>query len=397
MDSYNSNKLVQMDQIVQKTIDAIEKGKREIFEIAEDSRRECKDLESRLAELNDTIGKTIEKVDKLEKLEKASRYKLMLISKDFKNYNEEDIRKAYDVTKDLQVQVILHRKQEEQLRAQRSDVEKQLGRMRQTLERAEYITSHVASAMNYLKIALTNIDDTILEVQKKDELGVRIIMAQEEERQRVARDIHDGPAQSLTNLSLKTEIIEKMLGIDLEQARKEIRDLRKLVRGSLQEIRRIIFDIRPMSLDDLGLIATLKEYTNRLMNETDIDIILDAYPEHIHVDSLIEVAIFRIIQEALNNVIRHANASQVFINLKIMEDTLIGSVIDNGVGFDTENQRLKHLKDSKLGGFGIYGMKQRAELLKGRLNIKSQPGKGTTLRLEIPLNALGKERVYEYD
>ena len=210
--------------------------------------------------------------------------------------------------------------------------------MRQTLERAEYITSHVASAMNYLKIALTNIDDTILEVQKKDELGVRIIMAQEEERQRVARDIHDGPAQSLTNLSLKTEIIEKMLGIDLEQARKEIRDLRKLVRGSLQEIRRIIFDLRPMSLDDLGLIATLKEYTNRLMNETDIDIILDAYPEHIHVDSLIEVAIFRIIQEALNNVIRHANASQVFINLKIMEDTLIGSVIDNGVGFDTENQ-----------------------------------------------------------
>ena len=397
MDSYNSNKLVQMDQIVQKTIDAIEKGKREIFEIAEDSRRECKDLESRLAELNDTIGKTIEKVDKLEKLEKASRYKLMLISKDFKNYNEEDIRKAYDVTKDLQVQVILHRKQEEQLRAQRSDVEKQLGRMRQTLERAEYITSHVASAMNYLKIALTNIDDTILEVQKKDELGVRIIMTQEEERQRVARDIHDGPAQSLTNLSLKTEIIEKMLGIDLEQARKEIRDLRKLVRGSLQEIRRIIFDLRPMSLDDLGLIATLKEYTNRLMNETDIDIILDAYPEHIHVDSLIEVAIFRIIQEALNNVIRHANASQVFINLKIMEDTLIGSVIDNGVGFDTENQRLKHLKDSKLGGFGIYGMKQRAELLKGRLNIKSQPGKGTTLRLEIPLNALGKERVYEYD
>ena len=187
MDSYNSNKLVQMDQIVQKTIDTIEKGKREIFEIAEDSRRECKDLESRLAELNDTIGKTIEKVDKLEKLEKASRYKLMLISKDFKNYNEEDIRKAYDVTKDLQVQVILHRKQEEQLRAQRSDVEKQLGRMRQTLERAEYITSHVASAMNYLKIALTNIDDTILEVQKKDELGVRIIMAQEEERQRVAQ------------------------------------------------------------------------------------------------------------------------------------------------------------------------------------------------------------------
>jgi two-component system sensor histidine kinase DegS len=397
MDSCNSNRLVQMDQIVQKTIDAIEKGKREIFEIAEDSRRECRDLESRLAELNEIIAKTIEEVDELERLEKASRYKLMIISKDFKNYNEEDIREAYEATKDLQVQVILYRKQEEQLRAQRLDIEKQLRRMYQTLERAEYITSHVASAMNYLKIALTNIDDTILEVQKKDELGVRIIMAQEEERQRVARDIHDGPAQSLTNLSLKTEIIEKLLGIDLDQARNEIRDLRKLVRSSLQEIRRIIFDLRPMSLDDLGLIATLKDYTNRLMDETDIDIIMDTYPEHIHIDSLTEVAIFRIIQEALNNVIRHAKATQVFINLKIVEDTLIGSVIDNGIGFDMENQRLKQLEDNKLGGFGIYGMRQRAELLKGRLIIKSQPDKGTTLRLEIPLNALGKERVHEYD
>jgi two-component system sensor histidine kinase DegS len=397
MDSCNSNRLVQMDQIVQKTIDAIEKGKREIFEIAEDSRRECRDLESRLAELNEIIAKTIEEVDELERLEKASRYKLMLISKDFKNYNEEDIREAYEATKDLQVQVILYRKQEEQLRAQRLDIEKQLRRMYQTLERAEYITSHVASAMNYLIIALTNIDDTILEVQKKDELGVRIIMAQEEERQRVARDIHDGPAQSLTNLSLKTEIIEKLLGIDLDQARNEIRDLRKLVRSSLQEIRRIIFDLRPMSLDDLGLIATLKDYTNRLMDETDIDIIMDTYPEHIHIDSLTEVAIFRIIQEALNNVIRHAKATQVFINLKIVEDTLIGSVIDNGIGFDMENQRLKQLEDNKLGGFGIYGMRQRAELLKGRLIIKSQPDKGTTLRLEIPLNALGKERVHEYD
>ena len=397
MDSCNSNRLVQMDQIVQKTIDAIEKGKREIFEIAEDSRRECRDLESRLAELNEIIAKTIEEVDELERLEKASRYKLMLISKDFKNYNEEDIREAYEATKDLQVQVILYRKQEEQLRAQRLDIEKQLRRMYQTLERAEYITSHVASAMNYLKIALTNIDDTILEVQKKDELGVRIIMAQEEERQRVARDIHDGPAQSLTNLSLKTEIIEKLLGIDLDQARNEIHDLRKLVRSSLQEIRRIIFDLRPMSLDDLGLIATLKDYTNRLMDETDIDIIMDTYPEHIHIDSLTEVAIFRIIQEALNNVIRHAKATQVFINLKIVEDTLIGSVIDNGIGFDMENQRLKQLEDNKLGGFGIYGMRQRAEPLKGRLIIKSQPDKGTTLRLEIPLNALGKERVHEYD
>lgn len=395
--SRDSIRLAQMDEIVQKTIDAIEKGKREIFEIAEESRQECRDLEARLADINSRIAKTIEELECLERLEKNSRYKLMIISKEFKKYSEEDIKKAYETTKDLQVQVILQRKQEEQLRAQRSDIEHQLKRMRSTLERAEYITSHVASAMNYLKLVLTNIDDTILEVQKKEELGIRIIMAQEEERQRVARDIHDGPAQSLSNLALKTELCEKLVDMNLDRARNELRELKRLVRGSLQEIRKIIFDLRPMSLDDLGLIATLKQYTNRFMDETGVDVILETYSEHIHVDSLVEVAVFRIIQEALNNVVKHADATQVFINLKIVEDTLIGSIIDNGQGFDIEDQKFQPARDVRTSGFGIYSMKQRAELLRGKFSLKSQMGKGTTIRLEIPINSYDKERGYIND
>lgn len=386
MEYKSGMRLAQMDEIVQKTIDSIEEGKREIFEIAEESRHECKSLESRLDELREKIGAAIKEVDRLEKLEKDSRYRLMVISKDFKKYGDEDIRQAYETTKDLQVQLILQRKLEEQLIAQRSDLEYQLKRSRLTLERAEYITSHVSSAMNYLKLALTNIDDTILEVQKKEEIGIRIIVAQEEERQRVARDIHDGPAQSLSNLALKTEICEKLVDMDVDRARDEIHELKMLVRGSLQEIRRIIFDLRPMSLDDLGLVATLKQYTSRFEDDTGVDVILETYQEHIRIDSPVEVAIFRIIQEALNNVAKHSNATQVYINLRIMEDTLVGSVIDNGVGFDVEKQSLKPSKNIDCGGFGIYSMKQRAELLKGRLSIKSQLGKGTTLRLEIPLN-----------
>ena len=187
MVSKDSGRLVQIDQIVEKTIDTIEDGKKQIFEIAEESRQECKELESRLAELGEEIVKIIEQVDHLEKMEKSKRYRLMMISKNFNDFGEEDIRKAYEETKDIQVQLLLQRKQEEQLIALRSELEHQLKRARSILERAEYITSHVASAMNYLKIALTNIDDTILEVKKKEELGIRIIMAQEEERQRVAR------------------------------------------------------------------------------------------------------------------------------------------------------------------------------------------------------------------
>lgn len=392
MVSKDSGRLVQIDQIVEKTIDTIEDGKKQIFEIAEESRQECKELESRLAELGEEIVKIIEQVDHLEKMEKSKRYRLMMISKNFNDFGEEDIRKAYEETKDIQVQLLLQRKQEEQLIALRSDLEHQLKRARSILERAEYITSHVASAMNYLKIALTNIDDTILEVKKKEELGIRIIMAQEEERQRVARDIHDGPAQSLSNLALKTELCEKLVNMDPDRARSELRDLKKLVRGSLQDIRKIIFDLRPMSLDDLGLVATLKQYINRFMDETGIDVILETYPEYVQIDPLVEVAVFRITQEALSNVAKHADASQVFINLRIIQDTLVGSFIDNGVGFNDKAQRYNRNKEIRLGGFGIYSMKQRAELLKGNLSIKSSIGKGTTLRLEIPLIQHESER-----
>lgn len=394
--SKDSVRLVQMDEVVQKTIDAIEQGKVEIFEIAEEARQDCRELESRLVDLNIKIGKTIDDIERLEKLEKNSRYELMTASKSFGTYKEVDIREAYEMTKDLQVQIILQKKQEEQLILQRSYIEHQIKRLRSTLKKAEFIASHVASAMHYLEIALTNIDSTIIEVKKKEEMGIRIIMAQEEERQRVARDIHDGPAQSLSNLALKTELCEKLIEIDPDRAVREIRDLKKLVRGSLQEIRKIIFDLRPMSLDDLGLIDTLRQYINRFINDTGVDVVLDSYSEHIRIDSLVEVAVFRIIQEALNNVAKHANATQVFINLKIIEDTLVGGVIDNGTGFDVNNQKISPSKDIPSndilsGGFGIYGMKQRADLLKGKLTVKSQIEKGTAIRLEIPINTLEKE------
>lgn len=380
-----------MTDIVQKTIDSIEKGKKQIFEIAEETRQECKELDDRLGELKEKVKTIISDVECLEIQEKENRRKLMKVSKNFNNYSEEDIRKAYESTKNLQIQLILKREQEQQLIAQRTDMEKQLKRVRSTLERAEYLIGHVASAMNYLTIALMNMSGAIEEVNKKEEMGVRIIMAQEEERQRVARDIHDGPAQSLSNLALKCEICEKLIDVDIEQARGEIRGLKQLVRGCLREIRKIIFDLRPMSLDDLGLIPTLQQYTEQFMEETEIDIILDTYSKDISIDSIIEVAIFRIVQEALNNIEKYANAKQVYISLRIREDMLLGAIIDNGVGFDNDKKQVKYNKEAGSGGFGIYGMRQRAELLKGKLKVHSQPGKGTTVRLEIPLSPMERK------
>lgn len=393
MDTRNT-KLSEMDEIISKTIESIANGRKQIFEIAEESRNEYEYLKQKLIELKQKVKETIEEVEYLELMERRSRYNLMKVSKNFKRYSEHEIQKAYETTKNLQIRLILKREQEKLLLDQRSEIERQIKKVKSTIERAEQLISHISSAINYLNVALINIDGAREEFLQKEELGIRIIMAQEEERYRVAMDIHDGPAQSLSNLILKCEICERLIDLDIEKAREGIRELKQLVRLSLKEIRKIIFDLRPMSLDDLGLIPTIERYVENYMAEAKINVVLDLYPKIYKLDSIVEVAIFRIIQEALNNIQKYSKATQACINLKIKNDVLIGAIMDNGIGFDVDAVLNNRKPDSNPGGFGLYSMKQRVELLNGRLKVQSQLNQGTIIRLEIPLSSPPKEEYY---
>ncbi len=375
----------ELNAIVKESIESLEKGKTQIFEIFEQAQMEYKDLEEKLKLIHDKVQTTIEETEILEEMEKESRRHLMIVSKGFNIYSEEDIKHAYERTKDLQIKLALKREQERQLILQRTDLEQQIRKMREIVERSEYLASHVTVAMNYLTGALFNIGDTLEELQKKELLGVKVIMAQEEERQRISRDIHDGPAQSLTNIVIKCEICEKLFDIDEERTKREIRELKGLARESLKEIRGIIFDLRPMSLDDLGLIPTLEQYIAKFQRDTGIDVQLIARDKDMELDSVIEVAVFRIIQEALNNIKKHSKAHQCTIELNIKDDNLVGTISDNGVGFDMDEVESAKGTLKEESGFGIYSMRQRAELLKGRVNIRSKQGEGTDVKFEIPL------------
>lgn len=375
----------ELNAIVKESIESLEKGKTQIFEIFEQAQMEYKDLEEKLKLIHDKVQTTIEETEILEEMEKESRRHLMIVSKGFNIYSEEDIKHAYERTKDLQIKLALKREQERQLILQRTDLEQQIRKMREIVERSEYLASHVTVAMNYLTGALFNIGDTLEELQKKELLGVKVIMAQEEERQRISRDIHDGPAQSLTNIVIKCEICEKFFDIDEERTKREIRELKGLARESLKEIRGIIFDLRPMSLDDLGLIPTLEQYIAKFQRDTGIDVQLIARDKDMELDSVIEVAVFRIIQEALNNIKKHSKAHQCTIELNIKDDNLVGTISDNGVGFDMDEVESAKGTLKEESGFGIYSMRQRAELLKGRVNIRSKQGEGTDVKFEIPL------------
>ncbi len=367
-----------LDQIIKDTITVVAKSKEQIYDIAENARVEKQRVALELDDIQNKTVETIREVDELERSEKTARFRLMDVSRNFNRYTEKDIKEAYDHARELQVKLGLLRERESQLRLRRNQLEISLRKLDETVKKAENMVGQVGAALNLLGGNLQGISSKLEEIQQRQNFGVQVIRAQEEERRRVARDIHDGPAQSMANVILRAEICEKLLDKNPAQVPKELRELKTVVKNSLQDVRKIIFDLRPMALDDLGIIPTLKRYFSEYQERNGIIIELVAFGQEKRISSGMEVAIFRVIQEAVNNVNKHAKAYRVLVRLEMTPKVVNCSIKDDGVGF---NVKEKMGQDK----FGLLGMRERVELLKGKFAINSAPEQGTEVKFSIPL------------
>ena len=374
--------VARLDRIVKKAIEAINNSKTEIYDIADSARRECKKLEEELKELKLHVSELIANVEMIEEDLKESKRKLMLVNRNFTKFTQEELKGAYEKADSLRIQLAVKREQEQHFIRRRNELEIRIRDSYKTIQKAENLITHVGAALGYLTGDLMEISTQLGDIQQRQLLGLKIIKAQEDERQRVARDIHDGPAQLMSNVVLKAEICERMIDIDLDKAREELQNLKKIVRDSLQDVRKIIYNLRPMSLDDLGLIPTLQRYIMTFQEDTGISVSFKTRGSCDDVKSIISLTVFRIVQEALNNVIKHAKAKNVSINLEFAEKSLKLYIYDDGSGFDVE--KLKVRTDDMSSGFGLISMNERVELLGGDFNISSEPGKGTRLNISIP-------------
>jgi len=367
-----------LGNIISKTLLAIETGKEEIFHIAETSRTETQRLTQELSHLRVEISETIKKVDQLQKEDRKMRQHLMEVSRDYTKYNEKIMIETYAKAKDTQVQLQLAEAKESQLRTRRNEIERSLRRMMDTIERAENLISQVTLAINLLHSGISEMTQD-QNFEKRQEIALRISMAQEEERRRVAREIHDGPAQNLANIVLRLEIAEKLLELDPKQAKNELQDLKVLVRANLQDIRRIIFDLRPMALDDLGIVPALRRFMDNFQATYNIQCEFQITGREKRLLPAMEVAVFRLIQEAMTNVAKHAHSEHVKIELIFKDDITLARIIDFGQGFNVD-QALDNPGDH----FGLIGMKERVEMFSGQFSIISPSGVGTTVEMTIP-------------
>lgn len=368
-----------LDKVINDVILSIQSGQEEIFNISESVLKECELILQEIEKFKAKVLVVIKEAEKLTKEEKESRQKLFLVSKNIGEYSENDIRKAYNEAKDKQVQLLLKREEEQNLIRERNQLEIRLKKNYEIVEQAESLMSKMKSVMDFLVSDLVDLGKTISNLEDKTQIGMKIIKAQEEERRRIARDIHDGPAQNIASLVIKTEIVEKLLKRGNIHIEDELKDIKTQLRAVLKEIRGIMYDLRPISLDEVGLIPTIERMAADMSYEKNIAIEIKKISDYPIFNSLNKLIVYRIVQESLNNIIKHSGAKNVVIRMDVRQDSINGSVSDDGKGFDADS-----FMEAKDKSFGLSSMKERAEIAHGSITIKSVVGKGTKIMFSIP-------------
>lgn len=236
----------------------------------------------------------------------------------------------------------------------------------------------LAALANYALVALQNaqlIHDLRTERNK-------LLSKEEEVRQQLARDLHDGPAQSVASITMSLEFIKRLLERDPDRVRPELERLSTLSKQTNQEIRTKLFELRPLALETQGLPETLRQYFERFRG-TLPEIVQEYDGFNAKLEVKVEGALFNIIQEAVNNARKHSRAGHIWVRLRENPETIEAIVQDDGVGFDLEKVKESY---SKRGSYGLLNLNERASLVGGTCDLSSQPGKGTTVHVVVPIH-----------
>ena len=326
-----------------------------------DLQSELEETDKALREVTLMIEQSQGEVMKLSQRNAAITTHLQQLHNQFDQMPPQEIRNVYDSALDAQQRLFVMRGQLEKLQNEKSHLE----RFKSTLERAR-----LAVGSGSAVAAGTSSKGPLASVEM-------LVNAQETERQRLSRQMHDGPAQALSNFILQTEIAMRLMDVDTGQARDELNSLKASAMGTFQKVRNFIFELRPMMLDDLGLAPTVRRYADAFKEQAGLDINVTITGHERRLEPYLEVMLFRAIQELLGNAARHSQATLVKVVVDMGEDRIRVSVDDNGKGFDPDS-----LQQSN--SLGLKLIRERTEMLGGTFEIDSAVGKGARILFAVP-------------
>ena len=328
----------------------------------EDLKREVDRSHDVLGEIKLLQEQSSSEVTKLAQRSATANALMQRVNAQIDSLPREDIRSAYEGAMEAQQRLFVMRGQLEKLQSDQEHIQRYTSLLEKVLEVFQDIKPPEDRPVS---------NTTMVETVEM------MIKAQETERQRLSRQMHDGPAQALSNFILQTEIAMRLFEMDKARAQQELSDLKNSATSAFQQVRDFIFDLRPMMLDDLGVIPTIKRYNVAFQEKSGIVVETSITGSERRFESYLEVMIFRAVQELLNAAVSQRQATQVSVRVDIREASIQAIVEDNGSFLDQNS-----LEND--GGVGPNMIRDRVEMLGGSFELDSSPGNGTRVKFEIP-------------
>ncbi|MCP5095647.1 MAG: hypothetical protein GY943_08860 [Chloroflexi bacterium] len=285
----------------------------------------------------------------------------------FETLPREDIREAYEALNDTQQRLYTMRGQFEKLQSDQRNLERLAELQRRVLELSDGFSSTPSSGQ---RKSSPNEQSSV----------IRVIQTEEAVRQSLVRRMHDGAASSLSNFILQAEICQRFFDVNPDRARAELNALKSSAASTFSDVKDFIFDLRPMMLDDLGVVPTLRRYVESFQEKNGLPVPITVTGVERRLESHIEVTIFRNVQELLNNALVHAQATQIQVSLDLAQDQITAVVEDNGRGFNPDEAMNGNSRT-----IGLSTLHERIQMLGGEINIQSSLGQGSRIEFSIPI------------
>jgi two-component system sensor histidine kinase DegS len=343
---------------------------------------QCREeLELSMQSLNEIallLTKTNSEVEKLaqRELQMANRVRDMELHLD--NYGREDIRDLYNNSHEIQMRLFMMRSQAEQLQNRQSHIKDFQVKLRLLID---LLTIQAVNAPEDFEES-TNVaprggTGILVAAQVANQPSLlNIIEAQEDERLRISRQIHDGPTQALTNLILRAEICERLIDRDVDEARTELSSLKAMIGASLQDTRRMIFDLRPMILDDLGLVPTLRRYMTEISRLKDMQSIVSGPDHDIRMNTTMQVAIFRMVQTIISAILAEGPAEHLDVHIE--RETTVARVRVEASSLETDREIIDERLEEQ-------GFQDRLVLLNAVLKSEGRSNRGISVEVLLPI------------
>ncbi|NDJ84983.1 MAG: hypothetical protein GYB66_03765 [Chloroflexi bacterium] len=336
-------------------------------------------IQKRIRENEGLLKQSTAEVEKWEQENVRANYQWKQIDDNFDTVPRPDIRVAHDTLLEAKSRLLTMRGQLEKLQQSQEELKHYLGIFERLLQALNLdglqLQSSGGSASTTPRATLSSAGETL----------IRIVQAQEDERQILAKNLHDGPAQSLTNFILQAEVCQRLFNRDPDRASVELNNLKAAASSSFQKVRDFIFDLRPMMLDDLGLIPTLRRYTESIAQKHDSLTIDFSFTgeEQAQIPQHTEVMMFRSIQMILNLGRTYLSAQNIRIQVDVGVEEVRGRIEDDGKGFDPEVDLDPTQGDTNVQS--LNGLRDRIELVGGELDIYSAVDEGSRFVIRLPI------------